>query len=269
MTGNVLTAYIGNLAAALLFMTAVWLLSLKQRNASIVDSFWGPGFIFLTGLTAAFGSALGGRQTLLLALTLVWGLRLSLHITWRNWGQEEDRRYQVWRAKYGPSFWWQSLLRIFWLQGLLLWVIALALQTAILNPEPVQITWADRLGTLIWLIGFTFEAAADWQLARFKSDPANRGRVMDQGVWRYSRHPNYFGETLIWWGIFVIALANLENWWTIISPLTITYLLLKVSGVTLQEKDLPERRPAYRAYQERTNAFIPWFPRAGKTSEPL
>lgn len=265
MNTSSLDVYLGNFLAALLFMTGVWLLSLKKHNASIVDSFWGLGFVFLAWLTASHGAGFPGRRTLILALVSLWGLRLSLHITWRNWGQGEDRRYQVWRQKYGPSFWWQSLWRVFWLQGVLLWLIALAPQAALLSPKPDHVTWVDRLGTLIWLTGFTFEAVADWQLARFKADPANRGQVMDQGLWRYSRHPNYFGETLVWWGIFIIALAEPGNWWTIISPLTITFLLLKVSGVTLLEKELPERRPAYRAYQERTSAFFPWFPKDNPT----
>lgn len=262
MSKSVLATYLTNLGAAWVFMTMVWLLSLKKRNASIVDSFWGLGFILLAWLTAGHGAGFVGRRTLLLALISLWGLRLSLHITWRNWGQGEDRRYQVWRQKYGESFWWQSLWRVFGLQGLLLWIISLAPQAALLSPEPGWFTWADRLGTLLWLVGFLFEALADWQLARFKGDPANRGQVMDRGLWRYSRHPNYFGETLVWWGIFLISLSAWGNWWTIISPLTITFLLLKVSGVTLLEKELPERRPAYRAYQKRTSAFVPWFPRA-------
>ncbi len=249
------------LAASLVFMTAVWLLSLRRRNAGIVDSFWGLGFVLLTWLAAVQAPGWGARQTLVLTLVMLWGVRLSLHITRRNWGQGEDYRYRNWRQKYGASFWWQSLWRVFWLQGLLLWVIALAPQVAVLDPLPSGITWWDRLGTLVWLIGFTFEAVADWQLYRFKSDPANRGQVMDQGLWRYSRHPNYFGETLVWWGIFLIAMASPAHWWTIISPVTITFLLLKVSGVTLLEKELPERRPAYRAYQERTSAFIPWPPK--------
>jgi steroid 5-alpha reductase family enzyme len=258
---GMMAGYLANLLAALLFMTAVWLLSLKLQNASIVDSFWGLGFVFLAWLTAGQGSGFTGRQTLVLALITLWGVRLAAHITWRNWGHGEDRRYQVWRQRYGASFWWQSLFRVFWLQAVLLWLIALAPQAALFSPTPATFTWADRLGTLIWLVGFTFEAVADWQLARFKADPANRGLVMEQGLWRYSRHPNYFGETLVWWGIYLIALANPHNWWTVISPVTITFLLLKVSGVTLLEKDLPERRPAYRDYQERTSAFVPWLPK--------
>ncbi len=258
---DVVARLAGNLIAALVFMSAVWLLSVRHKNAGIVDSFWGPGFILLAGLTAWQAPGFGGRQTLLLALTLAWGLRLSLHITWRNWGQGEDRRYQAFRAKHGEAFWWKSLLVIFWLQGLLMWLIALGLQAGLMSAQPAHFTWQDRLGTLVWLIGFAFEAAADWQLARFKADPANRGRVMNQGVWRYSRHPNYFGETLIWWGIFLVALADPGNWWAVISPVTITFLLLRVSGVSLLEKDMEERRPEYRQYQESTSTFLPWFPR--------
>jgi steroid 5-alpha reductase family enzyme len=126
---------------------------------------------------------------------------------------------------------------------------------------PAHLTGLDLLGFLVWLTGFTFEAVADWQLSRFKADPANRGRVMKQGLWAYSRHPNYFGESLLWWGLFLIALATPYGWWALISPVLITFLLLKVSGVTLLEKDIVERRPEYREYLETTSAFIPWFPK--------
>jgi steroid 5-alpha reductase family enzyme len=250
-----------NFFAAMVFMTAVWMLSLKKHNAGIVDSFWGLGFILIAWLTAVQTSGFAGRKTLLLTLTTLWGLRLSLHITWRNWGQEEDRRYRKWRADYGAAFWWKSLFIIFWLQGFLLWIISLGLQAGQISPQPLRFTWLDRLGTLVWLVGFLFESFADWQLAAFKADPANKGKVMNRGLWYYSRHPNYFGETLVWWGIFFIALSNAGNWWTIVSPVTITFLLLRVSGVTLLEKDIQERRPEYRAYQENTSPFIPWFPR--------
>jgi steroid 5-alpha reductase family enzyme len=143
----------------------------------------------------------------------------------------------------------------------LLWLVSLAVQLGQVSPTPAGLTGLDLLGILVWGAGFTFEAVADWQLARFKADPANRGRVMDQGLWAYSRHPNYFGESLIWWGLFLIALATPYGWWALISPVVITFLLLKVSGVVLLEKDIAERRPDYREYLETTSAFIPWFPK--------
>jgi steroid 5-alpha reductase family enzyme len=250
-----------NLLAAVLFMGCVWLLSLPTRNASLADIFWGPGFVLLAWLSFALTDGYPGRKLLLALLTTAWGLRLSLHIAWRNRGQGEDRRYQAWRAKRGASFWWVSLFTVFLIQAALLWLVSLSIQIGQAAPTPPRLTGLDFLGTLIWAVGFTFEAVADWQLARFKADPANRGKVMNRGVSACSRHPNYFGESLIWWGLFCIALATPFGWWTVISPVVITFLLLKVSGVVLLEKDIVERRPEYREYLETTSAFIPWFPK--------
>jgi len=176
----------------------------------------------------------------------------------------EYRRYQAWRTKYGRRFWWVSLFQVFLLQGLLLWVISLVLQVGQLSPVPSRLTWLDALGTLVWLTGFLFEVVADWQLAAFRSDPANAGRVMDRGLWSTTRHPNYFGECLLWWGFFLITLPTPCGFVAIISPLTITFLLLKVSGVTLLEAGLVETRPRYREYMEWTSAFIPRFTRKEK-----
>jgi steroid 5-alpha reductase family enzyme len=250
-----------NFLAAVGFMAFVWLLSLPTKNASLADIFWGLGFVLLAWLSFFGAGGYLGRKLLLTLLTSAWGLRLSLHIAWRNWGHGEDRRYQAWRAKRGASFWWVSLFTVFLIQAVLLWFVSLAVQIGQISPTPAHLTGLDLLGSLVWVAGFTFEAVADWQLARFKADPANRGKVMNQGLWRYSRHPNYFGESLIWWGLFLIALATPHGWWALISPLVITFLLLKVSGVTLLEKDIVERRPEYREYLETTSAFIPWFPK--------
>jgi steroid 5-alpha reductase family enzyme len=250
-----------NLLAAVLFMGCVWLLSLPARNASLADIFWGPGFVVLAWLSFAQTDGYLGRKLLLALLTTAWGFRLFLHITWRNWGQGEDRRYQAWRAKRGASFWWVSLFTVFLTQAVLLWLVSLAVQIGQLSPSPARLTSLDLLGALVWAVGFSWEAVADWQLARFKADPGNRGKVMNRGLWAYSRHPNYFGESLIWWGLFLIALATPLGWWALVSPLVITFLLLRVSGVTLLEKDIVERRPEYREYLETTSPFLPWFPK--------
>jgi steroid 5-alpha reductase family enzyme len=242
-------------------MGCVWLLSLPTRNASLADIFWGLGFVLIAWLSFALTGGYLGRKLLLALLTTAWGLRLSLHIAWRNWGQGEDRRYQDWRAKRGASFWWVSLFTVFLIQAVLLWLISLAVQFGQISPAPARFTGLDFLGSLVWAAGFTFEAVADWQLARFKADPANRGKVMNRGLWAYSRHPNYFGESLIWWGLFLVALATPYGWWALISPVVITFLLLKVSGVVLLEKDIVARRPEYQEYLETTSAFIPWFPK--------
>lgn len=253
-----------NLLVVLLLMLTAWVVSLLKRDAGVADSFWGLGFVLVAWTTFAWTDGYLGRRWLLVGLTTLWGLRLSIHITRRNWGKGEDRRYQEWRAGHGASFWWVSLFTVFGLQGLLLWLISLVLQVGQMSAQPAGFTWLDWLGTLLWAVGFSFEAVADQQLARFKANPANSGRVMDRGLWRYSRHPNYFGEALIWWGVFLIALATPGSLWLAISPLTITFLLLKVSGVTLLEKTIVETRPQYRDYMKRTSAFVPWFPKRGE-----
>jgi len=242
-------------------MICLWLVSLALKDASIADVFWGLGFVVIAWVTFVQAEGFYGRRLMVGVLVTLWGLRLALHISARNWGKGEDRRYKAWRARYGADFWWVSLYRVFLVQGVLLWVISLVVQAAQSSSTPARFTWLDGAGMLLWAGGFLFEALADWQLKRFKSEPANRGKVMSQGLWAYSRHPNYFGECLIWWGFFGMSLSNTMNLWTIISPITITLLLLKVSGVTLLEKTIVDRRPAYREYIQRTHAFIPWFPK--------
>jgi steroid 5-alpha reductase family enzyme len=187
-------------------------------------------------------------------MVAVWALRLSGYITWRNHGEPEDRRYQAIRAANEPGFAWKSFFIVFALQGVLAAIVATPIVVGIGSPAPLNAV--DGIGLALWALGFAFETIGDWQLARFKSDPANRGRVMDAGLWRYTRHPNYFGEATLWWGYYVVALAA-GGGWTIFSPLLMTFLLLKVSGVRLLEKDIGERRPAYADYVARTNAFFP------------
>jgi len=250
-----------NFAAVMGFMTSVWVLSVVIKNAGIADTFWGLGFVLVAWITFAVAEGYPGRKLLITLLVTVWGVRLALHIGIRSWGKGEDRRYQAWRRQYGARFWWISLFTVFLLQGALLWVISLVSQAGQWSPEPDRLVRLDGAGFLLWVVGFFFEAVGDRQLAAFKANPQNKGRVMDQGLWRYTRHPNYFGECLMWWGIFLITLATPGSFWTIISPLTITFLLLRVSGVTLLERTIVENRPEYRDYQERTSAFIPWFPK--------
>ena len=250
-----------NFAAVMGFMTSVWVLSVVIKNAGIADTFWGLGFVLVAWITFAVAEGYPGRKLLITLLVTVWGVRLALHIGIRSWGKGEDRRYQAWRRQYGERFWWISLFTVFLLQGALLWVISLVSQAGQWSPEPDRLVRLDGAGFLLWVVGFFFESVGDRQLAAFKANPQNKGRVMDQGLWRYTRHPNYFGECLMWWGIFLITLATPGSFWTIISPLTITFLLLKVSGVTLLERTIVENRPEYRDYQERTSAFIPWFPK--------
>jgi len=249
-----LHAYLYSLSAILAAAVITWLVSLLKRDVSIVDSLWGPMFLIsaLTYLLSA--SSIGQRSLLVITLVAIWSLRLSIYITRRNWGEVEDRRYQKIRANNSPNFAFKSLYIVFILQGLLAWVISLPLLAAISGATEVGVF--DLLGIGLWLIGFAFETVGDSQLSRFKAQPENAGRVMDEGLWRYTRHPNYFGEFCIWWGFYLIAL-NAGGWWSIVSPLLMTFLLLKVSGVSMLEKDIGERRPQYRDYIRRTNAFFP------------
>ncbi len=242
--------------AALLAALAVgaWMLSIPLRDVSIVDSLWSLLFIAAAVSYAHDAAALGPRAMLILVVTAVWGLRLSLYITWRHRGHPEDRRYQAIRARNQPYFAFKSLYLVFLLQAALAVVISLPLAGAIPSTAPLG-AW-DAAGLGLWCVGFAFEAGGDWQLARFKADPANAGRVMDRGFWRHTRHPNYFGDFCVWWGLYAIALGG-GAWWSLPGPLLMSVLLMRVSGVTLLEKDIGERRPAYADYIRRTNAFFP------------
>jgi steroid 5-alpha reductase family enzyme len=194
-------------------------------------------------------------------LATIWGLRLASHLTRRNYGRGEDPRYAQWREKSGRRFWLVSLFKVFLLQAVFLWVIALSLQWGQVARIPACFTPLDYIGAALWTVGFFFEAVSDRQLARFKANPANKGRVMDRGLWAFSRHPNYFGESLIWWGVYLIASATPNGAWTLISPVLITSVLLKMTGIPLMEKSIVHSRPGYKAYIARTSAFFPWFPK--------
>lgn len=239
---------------------SAWAISFIKENTGIVDSFW--GLFFLSGAFAYAvtldSTELSPRAMLLLTLVALWSLRLTLHITVRNWGEPEDRRYQAIRARNQPGYALKSVYLVFGLQAVLAWIIGLPLFVGISGSAPLS-TW-DIVGAVLWLTGFSFEAIGDWQLSRFRARPDNHGQVMDRGLWRYTRHPNYFGEALLWWGFYLIAVPA-GGGWALHSPVLMTLLLLKVSGVALLEKDIGERRPAYRDYVKRTNAFIPWMPR--------
>ncbi len=250
-----------SLAAVLAYMTAIWLVSLALRNASIVDAFWGLGFVLLAAVYFVAGDGFLGRKILITSLVAVWGLRLSFYILWRNWGKGEDYRYQAMREKAGGKFWWVSFLQVFLLQGVLLWLISAPILAAHFYDSPDELTVLDGLGAALWAIGFFFEAVGDWQLAAFKADSNNRGRVMQSGLWRYTRHPNYFGDATLWWGYFVIAAATVDGLWTVFSPVLMTVLLMRVSGVALLEKAQVKTKPQYRSYIESTSAFVPGFPR--------
>ncbi len=247
--------------AILGMMTLVWLISLALRDSGIVDIVWGTGFVITNWIYFALTpDGFAARKWLLSILVTIWGLRLSLHILRRNWGKEEDFRYHAWREEHGARWWWWSFFQVFLLQGFLMWIISAPLLAAQFSPAPRRLTILDFAAVAVWAFGFYFEAAGDWQLARFKADPANKGKVLDTGVWRYTRHPNYFGDATQWWGYYLCAVAA-GGFLTIFSPIIMTVLLLRVSGVALLEKTLVETKPQYKEYIERTSAFVPWPPK--------
>jgi steroid 5-alpha reductase family enzyme len=250
-----------NFGVVLAMMVLGWVASLMARNVTVVDSLWGLGFVLIAWTTFLLSNGFNGRNTLVALLVTVWGLRLSIYLTLRNWGAGEDPRYGQWRKKSGRRFWLISLFKVFILQAVFLWAISLVLQIGQLSPEPPRFTWWDFIGALVWLVGFLFEAVGDWQLAHFKSDPSNSGKVMDRGLWAYSRHPNYFGEFLIWWGFYGMTLSTPGGWWTVICPLIVSVVLLKMTGIPLTETTTKRSRPGYSDYIERTSAFFPWFPK--------
>lgn len=246
------------LLVALSLPSLTWIVSLFRGDVSIVDSLWSLIFLAISLTWFLAHEYATQRSAIVLALVTLWALRLSAYITWRNWGECEDARYQAMRRKYSPNFAFKSLFIVFLLQGVLAWIIAMPLLAAITGSRPLNLF--DAAAIMLVLFGILYESIADAQLASFKTKPGNRGRVMDTGLWRYSRHPNYFGECCLWWGFYLFAVAA-GGWWSILSPVLMTFLLLRVSGVSLLEKDIVERRPGYRDYIERTNAFIPGLPR--------
>ncbi|TWT64891.1 DUF1295 domain-containing protein [Allorhodopirellula solitaria] len=236
-------------------MVSVWLVSLYRRDVSIIDIVWGLGFVLVAWTAYAMRSE-PGDSLLVPVLTTIWGLRLSAYLGWRNHGQGEDPRYQKMRSKWGDAFPWVSLLTVFGVQAAVMWVVSLPLQSLYDGADDSRVGMSV-FGVILFSVGLFFEAVGDWQLARFKANPTNAGQVMDQGLWRYTRHPNYFGDFLVWWGLFFTAYATSHVGWAIIGPIVMSIFLMRVSGVTLLEKSLEESKPGYREYVERTNAFFP------------
>jgi steroid 5-alpha reductase family enzyme len=246
------------------YMTILWIASLILRNSSIVDIFWGVGFVMANWVYFVLTpEGFVARKWLISILVTIWGFRLSLYILWRNWGKGEDFRYRKWREEAGGKWWWQSFFKVFVLQGVLLWMISAPLLAANIGATPAKLTVLDYVAIPLWAIGFFFEAVGDLQMARFRANPADKGTLMNRGVWRYTRHPNYFGDATQWWAYYLVALAA-GGFFTIFSPILMTTLLVRVSGVALLEKTLKDEIPGYKEYVETTSAFIPWFPRQRK-----
>ena len=252
-----MTVSLATLVFVLCCGALLWLLSLRLKDVSIIDIFWGPGIAVMVDIAAWMAPQINNRAFLALILVNAWALRLALHIGLRHRG--EDRRYAAMRQKFGPHWWWWSFFQIFLLQVILIWLLPAPLQAAILSG--ILLGPLDLIGAGLALTGLLFEAVADAQLARFQKNPVHKGRVLDSGLWRLSRHPNYFGETLLWWGFFLIGFSASGNWWLLLSPLVMTLLLLKISGISLMEDGVEDRRPAYAAYKRKVSAFVPWFPR--------
>lgn len=229
------------------------------RNNSIVDMGWGAGFVLLALYNLIVSGAAVERNMIITVLVAIWGLRLAYYIVRRNWGKPEDFRYAKWRREWGHWLVPRAFLQVFMLQGVMMLIIGYPIILVNASPQPGLI-FSDYLGVLVWLIGFFFESVGDKQMAEFKKDPANKGQIIKTGLWKYSRHPNYFGEATMWWGIFLLALAVPQGWSGIISPLTITVLLLFVSGVPMLEKKYKDN-PEFQEYARVTSKFFPWFPK--------
>jgi steroid 5-alpha reductase family enzyme len=250
-----LLQYLGALPWMLAIALLAWCVCTLKRNAGLIDIFWSLFLLAAALLYFTEQPAPGSRAVLVLALTTVWALRLAAHLAFRNWNAPEDHRYQAIRARNEPGFVWKSLYLVFGLQALLALLVAAPLYASISAPAaPLRLL--DLAGAALVLGGIIIETVADMQLAAFRRDATSRGRVLDSGLWRYSRHPNYFGEFCVWWGFFLIALAA-GAWWSIVSPLLMSLLLLRFTGVKLLEKDIGARRAGYAEYVARTNAFFP------------
>ncbi len=245
----------------LVLVSLLWIWSVFIKNVSIVDLFWGFGFVLVNAFYVFMSDEVNAREILILCLVSIWGLRLTFYLAWRNIGKGEDFRYQEFRRNYGPKrYWWFSFFQTFLLQGALIMIISLPLLGIHSSTSSGELTILDYLGILVWLIGFTFEAGGDYQLVRFKRNLANKGKVLNTGFWKYTRHPNYFGDSAVWWAYAIFSFAA-GSYWQIIGSIVMTLLIIKVSGVALLEKTLNDTKPQYRAYIEKTNSFFPWFPK--------
>ncbi len=256
-----ISIYLQALALILIMMSLIWFASIFLKNVSIVDIFWGFGFVVAATFYFIKSGGNEPRKILILSLTAIWGLRLTSYLAWRNYGKGEDYRYRDFRKKYGEKrYWWISYFQTFLLQGILMWLISAPLLGAQYHGQDKSLGILDYAGVLFWITGFIFEAGGDYQLAVFRANPANKGKVLNSGFWRFTRHPNYFGDSAAWWGYGLICLGA-GSFLPIAGSLLMTALIIKVSGVALLEKDLNDKKPQYKEYIEKTSAFIPWFPK--------
>ncbi len=249
------------LAIIMIMMSVLWIISIIIKNVSIVDLFWGFGFVLAATFYFLKTGGDGPRKIILLTMVILWGVRLSVYLTFRNAGKGEDFRYRQFRKDYGEKrYWWISFFQTFLLQGILMWLISAPLLGAQFYGPEKPLGLIDFLGIAFWITGFAFEAGGDWQLARFRSDPRNKGKVLNTGFWHYTRHPNYFGDSAVWWGYGLLCLSA-GSILPVLGSLLMTALIIKVSGVALLEKSLKDQKPQYKEYIEKTSAFLPWFPK--------
>ena len=257
MSGEVMAAS-AVVIGAIMFLT--WMLSVALKNASIVDIVWGLGFVAVAWTSFAVGNGDDTRRLVLALMATVWGLRLATHLAVRNIGHGEDYRYRAMRKHWGSRFPIISLVTVFLLQGVLMWIVSLALQLGQVESSP-GFGPIGTMGVFVWVVGLAFEATGDQQLRKFKADPANQGKVLSTGLWRLSRHPNYFGDAVVWWGIAIVAAEAGVGVMGLIGAAVMTFLLVRVSGVALLEKSLKKRKPEYEDYIRRTSAFFPRPPK--------
>ncbi len=262
-TGHFVTGLAVSAIAVVVMMLVTWLIALKVGRFDVVDSAWGLGFVVVALVTFAWSSGGGDdtRRMLVVVLTAVWGIRLAVHIALRARGKGEDPRYvaMLAKSKHSPAV--HALAFVYLTQAGVLWFISFPVQVAMY--EPAALGWIAGLGIAVWAIGFCFETVGDWQLQQFRDDPTSAGQVMDRGLWRYTRHPNYFGDACVWWGLYLIAAQTLPGALTILSPLVMTFTLARGTGKPLLERGMAQRRPGYVDYVERTSGFVPWPPKSG------
>ena len=260
-----MSPFTATFVVTLLAFVALWWLGTRWRDVSIVDVYWGPGFAVIAATALVTGAGTDPRRFLVVTLAAMWGFRLGGYLFWRKQhAPGEDVRYAAMRRKVGDDFWLVSLGTVFLLQAGLMWVVSLPVQWVVTTPSPPTLGWLDLVGGVLWATGLACEALGDLQLIEFRADPANAEKVLDTGLWRYTRHPNYFGDCCVWWGFYAFASATPHGWWTFLGPLVMTVLLRRVSGVPLLERGLVARRPDYAAYVARTSAFIPMPPSTGR-----
>ena len=250
---TILTLYGTATLVVLIAVTVLWAISVPLRDASIIDMFWGPLFVAMAWVLLAFAGEVHVRTYLITLLVTLWGLRLAYHLITRNLGQGEDARYRRWRERGGPTWWLASFYRVYLLQGAIALMVATPIVAAFYRPDGFNLI--NFTGLLVWALGFVFELVADVQLAQFKARPDNRGRILDEGLWGLSRHPNYFGDAVQWWGLGLVA-ATPGTWWALVGPAVMTGVFITLSNDVL-ERGMKRRHPEYDDYVTRTPKFLP------------